>query len=327
MDEQVGTDATTAAERAGAVERARRAPPGPGSSVELVEPSLPRLPSAVSVVIPAYNEEAQVAQEIHDVRTALDEAGWTYEIIVVDDGSSDETAREAAGTGARVLRHPRNLGYGAALKQGIGAARFGWVLITDADGTYPASSIPHLLARADSAEMVVGARTGRSVEIPISRRPAKWFLRRLAGYLAGQKLPDLNSGLRLMRADLVRAYTHLLPSGFSFTTTITLAAACNGHLVDYVSIDYRARIGDSKIRPRHAFDFTLLILRTIVYFNPLKVFMPLGALLALAGMVKLAYDIVIGNLSESAIFALLAALIVWALGLLADQNARALARR
>jgi len=305
----------------------RRDAPAPATGVEIVESSLPRLATAVSVVIPAYNEAGQVANEIRDVRDALDDTGWDYEIIVVDDGSTDDTAREAADAGARVLRHPRNLGYGAALKRGIGVARYDWVLITDADGTYPAAAIPELLERADEFEMVVGARTGESVHVPLSRRPAKWFLRRLAGYLAGMRLPDLNSGLRLMRADLVHAYEHLLPNGFSFTTTITLAAACNGHLVDYVPIDYRARVGQSKIRPRHAFDFTLLILRTIVFFNPLKVFIPLGAGLAVLGGLKFAYDVWIGNLSESAVLAFLAALIVWVLGLLADQNARAMARR
>jgi hypothetical protein len=165
------------------------------------------------------------------------------------------------------------------------------------------------------------------VKIPATRKPAKWFLRVLASYLAGQYLPDLNSGLRLMRKDLVDRYLHLLPSGFSFTTTITLACACNEHAVEYVPIDYLARLGESKIRPRHAYDFALLILRTIVFFNPLKVFIPLGVVLALIGLVKLVYDFTIGNISESAIFALLAAMIVWAVGLLADQNARIAARR
>ena len=125
-----------------------------------------------------------------------------------------------------------------------------------------------------------------------------------------------------MRADLVRRYEHLLPSGFSFTTTITLAAACNDHGVEYVPINYHARLGASKMRPRAAYDFTLLILRTVVFFNPLKVFMPLGALLALAGVAKLIYDIVLDNLSESTVLGLLGAMIVWAVGLLADQNAR-----
>lgn len=277
---------------------------------------------AVSVIIPALDEAEHVAAEIDGVRAHLEPTGWSYEVIVVDDGSSDDTSERAAAAGARVLRHRRNRGYGASLKTGIAHSKFDWILITDADGTYPAEEIPRLLAVADRNAMVVGARTGEQVAVPLSRRPAKWFLRKLAGYLAGQRLPDLNSGLRLMRRDLIERYQHLLPSGFSFTTTITLAAACNGHDVEYVSINYLKRLGESKIRPRHAFDFTLLILRTIVFFNPLKVFLPLGALLALGGLAKFGYDLTRNNLSESAVLAFLAALVVWAVGLLADQNAR-----
>lgn len=301
-------------------------PAEPGS-IEQVPPTDGRpLANAVSVVIPAYNEGAHVAEGIRSVRATLDATGWDYEIILVDDGSTDETARAAAETGVRVLRHPRNRGYGAALKRGIAHARFGWILITDADGTYPAESIPTLLDHGSQNDMVVGARTGEQVAIPVERRPAKWFLRKLASYLAGRPLPDLNSGLRLMRRDLVERYEHLLPSGFSFTTTITLAAACNDHMIEYVPINYHARLGKSKIRPRHAFDFTLLILRTIVFFNPLKVFIPLGAFLFAGGMAKFVYDVTVGNLSETAIFFLLAALIIWCVGLLADQNARIAAR-
>jgi hypothetical protein len=170
--------------------------------------------------------------------------------------------------------------------------------------------------------MVVGARTGETVRVPWERRPAKWFLNRLASYLAGRRLPDINSGLRLMRKAFVTRYEHLLPDGFSFTTTITLAAACNHHPLTYVPIDYHARLGESKIRARHAYDFTLLIIRTIVFFNPLKVFLPLGAILGLAGVAKFGFDITRDNLSESAVLGVLGALIVWAVGLLADQNAR-----
>lgn len=284
-------------------------------------------PRAVSVIIPAYNEGPHVASQIRAVRDVLERTDWPFEIIVVDDGSDDGTAEAAAAEGVRVLRHRRNRGYGAALKRGIDAARHDWILITDADGTYPPESIPALLAKADSHDMVVGARVGETVRVPLARRPAKWFLRRLASYLAEQELPDINSGLRLIDRRLVEAYRHLLPDGFSFTTTITLAATVNGHEVGYVPISYHARLGNSKIRPRHAYDFTLLILRTIVYFNPLRVFIPMGIMLALAGLAKFAYDVVIGNLSESAVLALLGALIVWAVGLLADQNARILRRR
>lgn len=289
---------------------------------DIIESRDVALEHAVSVVIPAFNEAGHVAQQVRDVQEMMETTGWRYEIIVVDDGSRDGTAEQAAATSARVLRHKRNRGYGASLKRGIAAAAYDWILITDADGTYPTSAIPRLLAAADDNDMVVGARIGESVAIPMARRPAKSFLNRLASYLAGQHLPDINSGLRLMRKSLVQRFAHLLPSGFSFTTTITLSAVCNDYQVEYIPIDYHARLGQSKIRPRHAYDFTLLILRTIVFFNPLKVFIPLGALLFLAGAAKFAYDITRDNLSESAVLGVLGALIVWAVGLLADQNSR-----
>jgi glycosyltransferase involved in cell wall biosynthesis len=295
---------------------------GPGVIEEVLDEHRVAIDNAVSVVIPAFNEGEHVADQVRAVERVLRDSGWTFEIIVVDDGSTDGTAEAAASTGARVLRRNRNRGYGASLKLGIRESAYDWILITDADGTYPVEAIPGMLDRSRGQAMVVGARTGATVKIPLIRRPAKAFLRWLASYLAGQRLPDINSGLRLMRKDLVQRYEHLLPSGFSFTTTITLAAACNDHDVLYVPIDYHARLGQSKIRPRHAYDFTLLILRTIVFFNPLKVFIPAGALLATAGIAKFIYDITLDNLSESAVLALLGALIVWAVGMLADQNAR-----
>ena len=289
---------------------------------DIIEAGDRKLQSAVTVVIPAFNEAAHVAGQIRSVREVMELSGWDFEIVVVDDGSTDGTARRAAETGVRVLRHRRNRGYGASLKTGIAAAQYDWILITDADGTYPSTAIPELLALAPMNDMVVGARVGASVKIPLVRKPAKWVLGQLASYLAGRKLPDLNSGLRLMRKDLVERYVHLLPSGFSFTTTITLASTCNDHLVEYVPINYHARLGESKIRSRHAYDFLLLILRTIVFFNPLKVFLPLGALLFATGVAKFVYDLFRENLSETAVLGVLGALIVWAVGLLADQNAR-----
>ncbi len=296
--------------------------PEPHSAIEYVTDLPADVGREVSVIIPAYNEAEHVTLEIEAVREVMNTTGWTFEILVVDDGSTDGTAEAAATTGVRVLRRAQNRGYGASLKLGTAQARYGWILITDADGTYPAEAIPELLDAAPTSDMVVGARIGKSVKVPLVRRPAKWFLRQLASYLAGQRLPDLNSGLRIMRKSMIERYIHLLPQGFSFTTTITLATACNGHVVTYVPIDYRARLGQSKIRPRHAFDFTLLILRTIVFFNPLKVFLPLGGFLAVAGMVKLAFDINAGNLSESAVLGLLGALFIWCVGLLADLTSR-----
>jgi glycosyltransferase involved in cell wall biosynthesis len=277
----------------------------------------------VSVVIPALNEAGAIASTIRSVREVLERTSRPFEVVVVDDGSTDGTGDIARREGADVVWSlPENQGYGAALKAGIARARYDLIVIIDADGSYPIESIPVLLERAAAYDMVVGARTGKSVAIPIERKPAKWVLGRLASYLAGRQIPDVNSGLRVMRRELVKRFEHLLPSGFSFTTTITLAALCNGYLVYYHPIDYHPRIGESKIRPVHAFEFLLLIIRTIVYFNPLKVFLPMGAVFFIGGFLKFIYDLFLENLSETAIMGLLTAAILWGVGLLADQISR-----
>ena len=286
----------------------------------------PETLASVSVVIPAFNEEGGIEDSVAEVKSILDAAEVDYELIVVDDGSTDRTEEKALAAGAAVLALPENRGYGAALKAGIARAAHDLIVITDADMSYPAETIPQMLAHAGSYDMVVGARIGANVNIPLIRRPAKWFLGQLASYLAGRRIPDLNSGLRVFRRDLVERFLHMLPSGFSFTTTITLAALCSDALVYYHPIDYRERVGESKIRPAHAFEFLLLVLRTIVYFNPLKIFLPAGALFFVGGLAKLVYDIVMNNLSESAILAFLGAAILWAVGLLSDQIARMGAR-
>lgn len=277
---------------------------------------------ALSVVIPAYNEEGAIGDEIDRVHASLAATGIAYELIVVDDGSDDRTHEIAAAKQCRVLRHKSNRGYGAALKHGIAAARAEHVVILDGDATYPTASIAALWAQRDEHDMVVGARLGRQARIPWTRRPAKWFLRRLAAFLVGREIPDLNSGFRLVRRSQVERFAHILPNGFSFTTTITLALMSCGYSVGFVPIAYGERVGRSKIRAAHAYEFLLLILRVIVLFNPLKVFLPLGAIAFLVGIAKFAYDVALDDLSESAVMALLAALIIWGLGLLADQNAR-----
>jgi glycosyltransferase involved in cell wall biosynthesis len=273
-------------------------------------------------VIPAYDEEQAIAATIREVRAVMEASGRAYELIVVDDGSRDRTRERAEAEGVTVIAQPENRGYGAALKAGIRRARFDTILITDADGTYPCEAIPRLLDEMGDYDMIVGARIGESVAIPLARRPAKWFLGVLASYLAGRKIPDLNSGLRAMRKELVLRFEHLLPAGFSFTTTITLASLCSGALVKYLPIDYHARIGESKIRPGHAFDFLVLIVRTIVYFNPLKVFLPLGGVFFAGGLAKFVYDLFLGNFSETALLGFVGAAILWAVGLLSDQIAR-----
>ncbi len=277
---------------------------------------------AVTIVIPAYNEERGIAAGIDAVEQALKSSGWKYEIIVVDDGSTDATARHASEHGVEVVRLDANQGYGAALKAGIARAKFDWVAIIDADGTYPASALPELLERVESNDMVVGARIGSLVRDPLARRPAKWVLRKFASILAGEAIPDLNSGLRVIRKSLVQKFSSILPSGFSFTTTITLAMICCGYPVAYVPIDYFKRIGRSKIKPFHAIKFAFLILRTVMLFRPMRILVPVGSLVILTGLVILAFDLRAARVSVSAAIILLEGIVIWCIALLSRRNAR-----
>jgi glycosyltransferase involved in cell wall biosynthesis len=276
----------------------------------------------LSVVIPAFNEEGAVRETIEDVRKTLDEAGIENEIIVVDDGSSDDTFEAAKSTGVRVLQNQANLGYGATLKRGIRAAESPYIAILDADGTYPARYLPEMLELCRDQDMVVGDRGAAMRNVPLIRRPAKWMLNTLASFLAERKLNDLNSGLRVFRTEELMPYLPLLPQGFSFTTTITLCMSCGGKRFVYHPIEYGKRVGKSKIRPVDFLNFVILVLRIIVLFNPLRVFIPLGLFFFGLGTAKLIYDIALWNLSETAIFAFLIAVLLWSLGLIADMITR-----
>jgi glycosyltransferase involved in cell wall biosynthesis len=279
--------------------------------------------AGVSVVMPALNEEKGITSSVRDLRLVMEALGRPHEIIVVDDGSTDRTAHLAQREGASVLSLPFTLGYGGALKAGIARARYDTIVLTDADGTYPAEAVPELLEFAGDFDMVVGARIGKDVRIPAIRRPAKWFLGVLASYLAGRRIPDLNSGLRVVRRGLVERFEHLLPSGFSFTTSITLAALCSDSLVHFHAIDYRARLGESKIRAFHAFEFLILILRTVVFYNPLKIFLPVGAVFFVIGFGKMIWGLFARDFSDTVVMGILGAVIIWSVGLLSDQIARA----
>ena len=240
--------------------------------------------ASLTVVVPVFNEEGGVAGVVEKLETALDEISLgPTDVVVVDDGSTDGTRTvlaEAARNGdLKVLRHDSNLGYGAALKTGILSSEAELVCITDADGTYPAERIGDLCRRLREADldMVVGARTGASVKIPLVRKPAKWFLNRMVNFVARRRVPDVNSGLRVFRRDVAMRFLPLLPDGFSFTTTITLAMLVNGYRVAYEPIDYHARVGRSKIQPiRDTLRFMRLVIMIGLYFAPLRVFMPLG---------------------------------------------------
>jgi glycosyltransferase involved in cell wall biosynthesis len=282
---------------------------------------------SVSIVIPAFNEEQSVRRVIEELRELLTRQAIAAEFVVVDDGSSDQTAGEAKSAGARVIRHRSNRGYGASLKTGIVHAKNDVIAITDADGTYPAHYLPQMLAELDHADMVVGARSGANVKIPLVRRPAKWLLNRLANYVSGRKIPDLNSGLRVFRRDVVMQYFPILPDQFSFTTTITMAMLCDKYAVSYIAIDYRKRSGRSKIVAWDAGSFAILILRTAMLFKPLRVFIPLALVCLTYGIAKMTVDMMRDpNISASASLALMGAMQLTLVGMLGEAIASRLGR-
>jgi glycosyltransferase involved in cell wall biosynthesis len=281
----------------------------------------------ISVIIPAFNEELAVRESVMELRELFSTTDVNAEIIVVDDGSKDKTAREAKAAGARVIQHRSNRGYGASLKTGIMAASNDIIAITDADGTYPAKYLPEMLVELEHADMVVGSRTGADVNIPLSRRPAKWFLRVMANYVANTKIPDLNSGLRVFRRDVAMQYFAILSDQFSFTTTITLAMLCDKYAVSYVPIDYRKRQGKSKIMPWDAGSFAVLIMRVAMLFRPLRVFLPIAVMCIAYGIIKMVIDLSHDpNISASAILAFVSALMMVLIGMLGDAVATRLGR-
>jgi glycosyltransferase involved in cell wall biosynthesis len=226
----------------------------------------------LSVLVPAYNEEWTIAPLVEGLRRVLDAHGVPAEIIVIDDGSTDATAANARRGGAVVLSHEANRGYGAALKTGIARSAGSALLIIDGDGTYRPEDIPALLDRAGNADMVVGSRSGREASLPGLRKLAKGFLRALAGYFTGVRVPDLNSGLRLLDKETVMSFAHLLPQGFSFTSTITLAMLSGRRRVVYVPISYMPRRVGSKFHPlRETKNAVRQILLTMARLRPGKV--------------------------------------------------------
>jgi glycosyltransferase involved in cell wall biosynthesis len=272
---------------------------------------------SVSIVIPAFNEEDGIAGVIEQIRALP----IPVELVVVDDGSGDRTAIRAEETGALVLRHPSNRGYGASLKTGILASHGDAIIITDADGTYPNERIPELVRMLEHHDMVVAARTGAKVAIPLARRPAKWVLNRLADYLSESRIPDLNSGLRAFRRDSLLPYFGILPTGFSFTTTITLAMHVDSRSVAYLPIDYLPRKGRSKIRPiQDTLNFMALIVRTVLFFRPLKIFLPVSGMLFLLAVAIFVYSALFTEkiMDASVTITLMTSFQMAAIGLLAD---------
>lgn len=279
----------------------------------------------LTVVLPCFNEENGIAKTLDELFDVLERAGFAFEIIAVNDGSTDRTLEVLKSFEDRVhvINLKNNKGYGAALKRGFRVARAPYICITDADGSYPNDRIPELfgLIGSDDCEMVVGARTGKDAAIPLIRRPAKWVIGRLAEYVADEKIPDINSGLRIFSKAMAERMYDVLPDGFSLTTTITLGMMVNGFEVRYVPVDYYRRIGHSKIKPiRDTLNFVQLIAKMALYFQPLKVFIPLSLFLFL-GAIGWGFGslIFLGQVADVSVITLtIAAVQVGAVGLLAE---------
>jgi glycosyltransferase involved in cell wall biosynthesis len=284
-------------------------------------------PLEVSVVLPCYNERDHVELEVKRIRAALEGAGLRYEVICVDDGSTDGTREVLQGiAGIRTILLPRNQGSGTARRIGTQQARGRVVVWTDADMTYPNERIPELVGELDDTyDQVVGARRSEAGNLKFFRVPAKWAIRKLAAYLTNTPIPDLNSGLRVFKRSVAQPYLRLLPAGFSCVTTITLAFLSNGHPIRYVPIDYFKRAGRSKFHPlKDAYNYILQILRMVMYFNPLRVLMPLGLTLLGATFLKAVVDLIVHDLrvTGSTVLVGLAAFNIIAIALLADLVVR-----
>jgi len=287
----------------------------------------------VSIVLPCYNEQDHVVAEVERICEAMDASGYAYELVAYDDASTDGTFARLHEVAPRfphlrVVHFDRNGGAGTVRRVGTQRARGEIVVWTDADMTYPNERIPELVQMLDkdpSLDQVVGARTSEEGSHKILRVPAKWFIRKLAERLTNTKIPDLNSGLRAFRREVALPYLRLLPPGFSCVTTITIAFLSNQHDLRYIPIDYAKRSGKSKFRfVSDAYRYILQVLRMVMYFNPLKVLMPVALTLLGIGIAKGVFDLVVHPLrfAVNTVLIFVTGLIIASLALLADLIVR-----
>lgn len=275
----------------------------------------------VSIVVPVFNEERLISSTIKQIKEVMNKTKYVYEIIAVNDASLDRSGKILDSIkGIRVIHHPENKGYGASLKTGINNAKSELIVMTDADGTYPIKAIPKLLGYAKDYDMVSGMRSGKEVQIPFFRRPAKFMLSKLANFLTGQKVPDINCGLRVIKKENVTKFFNILSSRFSFTTTHLLACLTSDHSVKFVPINYYKRGGKSTIHPKDFVGFSSLIIRVITYFRPFRVFSLFSLTLFLIGLGVFLYSFfILGRIMDITVTViLLSSLQVFLFGLIAD---------
>lgn len=280
----------------------------------------------ISAIIPVYNEEGIIAKTLGDLKKELAKLDVNYEIIVVDDGSTDKTKEILEKiSGIKVVHHHYNRGNGAALKTGIKEAIFNNLLFFDADGQHKTEYIKEFLKYVDDYDMLAGARIG--YKGPLIRQPGKKLLHGLANYLSKQKIPDINCGFRIVKKDKISKFTHLLCDGFSFQTTSLLVFINEDFTIKYIPITINKREGKSTVRPSDAFNTFVLILRMILLSSPLKIFLPITSLLVLLSIVALVVDLMrsyqthLMDISEVTILLFIFSLLFFFFGLMADQLA------
>jgi glycosyltransferase involved in cell wall biosynthesis len=273
-------------------------------------------PSAVSIIVPAFNEAKAIGQLVTELRSA---DAW-HEIIVIDDGSTDATAGQAAAAGARVVRHPYNKGNGAAVKSGIRCATGEYVLIVDGDGQHDPGDARRLAARLGEYDLVIGSRSAET-QATHARRFGNSALNWLASYLTDREIPDLTSGFRGARREYLREFLHLLPNGFSTPTTTTLAFIKAGYNVTFEPVAARPRAGQSKIRlARDGTKFLMIILRIVTLFSPLRVFLPIALASFLLGTGYALWTIATqSHITNSSVLLIIFAVIVFLVGLVSEQ--------
>ena len=283
-------------------------------------PSATRTPEALahatSIVIPAFDE----GHAIGTVVEALVASRRWHEVIVVDDGSTDGTAAAASAAGARLVRHPYNKGNGASVKSGIRAATGEFVLILDADGQHRPDDAMRLVEQLDTYDLVVGARSA-ATQATLARRVGNAVLNRVAGYLAERPIPDLTSGFRAARREMLLEFLHLLPNGFSTPTTTTMAFLKAGYSVRFIPVEAAQRTGVSKIRlGADGFRFFLILLKVITIFSPLRIFVPVSASAFLAGAAYAAWTIATqSHVTNSSVLLILMSVLVFLVGLVSEQ--------
>jgi len=278
----------------------------------------------LSIIIPAYNEEEVIGQVVNQIQSVINELGFKYEILVVDDGSGDGTANLAREAGARVIQHPENIGNGAAIKTGIRKAKGNVIVMLDSDGQHPPEDIPRLLEKLGPYDMVVGARTKTS-DTDLRRDFGNKIYNALATYVCGRKIEDLTSGFRAIKADVAKKFVYLLPNKFSYPTTITLAVLRSGRSLAYVPIEGKRRIGKSKIKlVRDGMRFLMIILRVSTYYSPLKIFIPVSILMFLTGFGYGLFKVIFLNTSYGPTSAMLMTIsvVIFMVGLVSEQVAQ-----